>query len=107
MTAKLVNAKKSVDRDPDTEIQGMVSEPSDHWLGVAVEKRVVTMAATIDFLCHRTPRVKARESILGKHSYSQSPNPESRPVFGNIYAWTVGKHTAGQLENIQPGSDAS
>eukprot|EP00435_Cladocopium_sp_Y103_P061330 s896_g23.t1 len=81
------NAKKSVNGGAGEEIQGYFVHPTDHWVGVSVEKRRHLFQATIVLLRKKLVVVAVIDRLIGKHSFVHSGRACLRSIFEQTYVW--------------------
>eukprot|EP00438_Fugacium_kawagutii_P012044 Skav218186 [mRNA] locus=scaffold5213:236505:243510:- [translate_table: standard] len=81
------NHRKSVDAHEGEEIQGYYVHPTEHWIGVALQKRRNLMQSTFMVLMQSTVMVGVVDRLIGKHGFVHSARVGLRSVFQATYPW--------------------
>ncbi|CAK9055594.1 Uncharacterized protein SCF082_LOCUS30033 [Durusdinium trenchii] len=81
------NHKKTVDLASGEEIQGYYVHPTDHWVGLAMDKRRSLFEASLAVLMKPRVVVGVIDRLIGKHSFLHSCRPPLRSIFQDVYPW--------------------
>ena len=81
------NHNKSVDAHEGEEVQGYFVHPTQHWMGVSLDKRRHLMQSTLMVLMRTAVVVAVIDRLIGKHGFVHSCRPCLRSIFQATYPW--------------------
>ena len=81
------NSKKTVNLGLGQEVQGYYVHPTDHWVGLAMEKRRALYQASMTALMRPKIVAGVADRLIGKHSFLHSCRPVLRSIFQAVYPW--------------------
>lgn len=97
------NSKKTINGHEGEEIQGYFVHPSEHWIGVAMEKRRYLVQSTFMLLMKEKVVVAVVDRLIGKHSFIHSARPCLRSIFEVTYSWINSqRHSRRGLVQLPP-----
>jgi hypothetical protein len=71
------------------ELQGYFIHPSQHWVGVSVDKRAMMWISGLWIATQHRPALMAVERAFGKLGFAASARRSTRSIFQEVYRWLV------------------